>query len=93
MIFLGFTGASSVGLLIGQRILLANDQQSASQSIALRDKAIHGLQNELVRLESAAPTIIQLQHRHEGLLGHIHLAHSLHPLLALSLLLQQFFLP
>ena len=27
VVFLGFTGASSVGLLIGQRHLLANDQQ------------------------------------------------------------------
>ena len=40
VVFLGFTGASSVGLLIGQRNLLANDQQLASQSIALCDKAI-----------------------------------------------------
>ena len=29
VVFLGFTGASSVGLLIGQRNLLANDQQLA----------------------------------------------------------------
>ena len=40
VVFLGFTGASSVGLLIGQRHLLANDQQMARQSIALCDKAI-----------------------------------------------------
>ena len=44
VVFLGFTGASSVGLLIGQRNLLANDQQLARQSIALCDKAIRGLQ-------------------------------------------------
>ena len=31
VVFLGFTGASSVGLLIGQRNLLANDQQLASR--------------------------------------------------------------
>ena len=29
MVFFGFTGASSVGLLIGQRNLLADDQQLA----------------------------------------------------------------
>ena len=51
VVFLGFTGASSVGLLIGQRNLLANDQQLASQSIALCDKAIRGLQNDPARLE------------------------------------------
>ena len=34
VVFLGFTGASSVGLLIGQRNLLANDKQLARQSIA-----------------------------------------------------------
>ena len=45
MVFLGFTGASSVGLLIGQRNLLANDHQLASQSIALCDKAIRGLED------------------------------------------------
>ena len=45
VVFLGFTGASSVGLLIGQRNLLANDQQLARQSIALCDKAIRGLQD------------------------------------------------
>ena len=44
VVFLDFTGASSVGLLIGQRNLLANDQQLARQSIALCDKAIRGLQ-------------------------------------------------
>ena len=38
VVFLSFTGASSVGLLIGQRNLLANDQQLARQSIALCDK-------------------------------------------------------
>ena len=48
VVFLGFTGASSVGLLIGQRNLLANDQQLARQSIALCDKAIRGLQDEVV---------------------------------------------
>ena len=67
VVFLGFTGASSVGLLIGQRNLLAY---------------------ELTRT-----TIIELQHCHEGLLRHIHLAHRLHALLALGLLLQQFLLP
>ena len=51
VVFLGFTGASSVGLLIGQRNLLANDQQLARQSIALCDKAILGLQNDPARLE------------------------------------------
>ena len=51
VVFLGFTGASSVGLLIGQRNLLANDQQLASQSIALCDKAIRGLQDDPARLE------------------------------------------
>ena len=51
VVFLGFTGASSVGLLIGQRNLLANDQQLARQSIALCDKAIRGLQNDPARLE------------------------------------------
>ena len=34
VVFLGFTGASSVGLLIGQRNLLANDQQLGRQSEA-----------------------------------------------------------
>ena len=51
VVFLGFTGASSVGLLIGQRQLLANDQQLARQSIALCDKAIRGLQDDPARLE------------------------------------------
>ena len=51
VVFLGFTGASSVGLLIGQRNLLANDQQLARQSIALCDKAIRGLQDDPDRLE------------------------------------------
>ncbi|WP_250397597.1 hypothetical protein [Synechococcus sp. MU1651] len=46
MVFLGFTGASSVGLLIDQRNLLANDQQLARQSIELYDKAILGMQND-----------------------------------------------
>ena len=32
-----------MGLLIGQRYLLANDQQLARQSIALCNKAIRGL--------------------------------------------------
>ena len=40
VVFLGFTGASSVGLLIGQR-----------QSIALCDKAIRGLQDDPAWLE------------------------------------------
>ena len=51
VVFLGFTGASSVGLLIGQRNLLANDQQLARQSIALCDKAIRGLQDDPAQLE------------------------------------------
>ena len=51
VVFLGFTGASSVGLLIGQHHLLANDQQLARQSIALCDKAIRGLQDDPARLE------------------------------------------
>jgi hypothetical protein len=51
VVFLGFTGASSVGLLIGQRNLLANDKQLARQSIALCDKAIRGLQDDPARLE------------------------------------------
>ena len=46
-----FTWDSSVGLLIGQRNLLANDQQLARQSIALCDKAIRGLQDDPARLE------------------------------------------
>ena len=40
-----------MGLLIGQRNLLANDQQLARQSIALCDKAIRGLQDDPARLE------------------------------------------
>ena len=51
VVFLGFTGASSVGLLIGQRNLLANDQQLASQSIVLCDKAITDLQDDPARLQ------------------------------------------
>ena len=51
MVFLGFTGASSVGLLIGHRNLLANDQQLVRQSIALCDKAIKDLQDDPARLE------------------------------------------
>ena len=51
MVILGLTGASSVGLLIGQRNLLANDQQLARQSMALCDKAIRGLQNDPAHLE------------------------------------------
>ena len=51
VVFLGFTGASSVGLLIGQRNLLANDQQLARQSIALCEEAISGLQSDPARLE------------------------------------------
>ena len=61
VVFAGFTGASTAGLGVGQRI-----------------------RNLL---------IIQLQHRHEGFLGNIHLAHRLHPLLTLRLFLQQFLLP
>ena len=51
VVFLGFTGASSVGLLIGQRNLLANDRQLASQGIDLCDDAITDLQNNPARLE------------------------------------------
>ena len=51
VVFLGFTGASSVGLLIGQRNLLANDQQLARQSIALCDKAIRDLQDDPAQIE------------------------------------------
>jgi signal transduction histidine kinase len=51
VVFLGFTGASSVGLLIGQRNLLANDQQLARQSIALCEDAITDLQDDPTRLE------------------------------------------
>ena len=51
MVLLGFTKASSVGLLIDQRNLLANDQQLARQSIALCDKAIRDLQDDPARLE------------------------------------------
>ena len=51
VVFLGFTGASSVGLLIGQRNLLANDRQLARESIELCEKAIKDLQSEPVRLE------------------------------------------
>jgi len=39
-----------------------------------------------------SPSIIQLQNSHEGFLGHVHLAHGLHPLLAFGLFLQQFLL-
>ncbi|MCB4407177.1 hypothetical protein [Synechococcus sp. MU1642] len=46
VVFLGFTGASSVGLLIDQRNLLANDQLLVRQSIALCDKAITDLQDD-----------------------------------------------
>ena len=51
VVFLGFTGASSVGLLIGHHNLLANDQQLVRQSIALCDKAITDLQDDPARLE------------------------------------------
>ncbi len=40
-----------MGLLIGQRNLLANDQQLARQSIALCDKATRGLQYDPAWLE------------------------------------------
>ena len=43
-----------MGLLIGQRNLLANDQQLARQSIALCDKAIRGMQDDPARLEQDA---------------------------------------
>ena len=51
VVFLGFTGASSVGLLIGQRNLLANNQQLVRQSLALCEEAISGVHNEPARLE------------------------------------------
>ena len=51
VVFLGFTGASSVGLLIGQRNLLANDRQLARKSVDLCDKAISNLQSDPARLE------------------------------------------
>ena len=51
VVFLSFTGPSSVGLLIGQRNLLANDQKLASQSIELYVKAIHGMQNDPARFK------------------------------------------
>ena len=51
VVFLGFTGASSVGLFIGQRNLLANDRQLARQSIELCEDAITDLQNDPARLE------------------------------------------
>ena len=54
VVFLGFTGASSVGLLIGQRNLLANDKKLARQSIALCDKAIRGLQDDPAQKSCAA---------------------------------------
>ena len=75
VVFLGFTGASSVGLLIGQRNLLANDQQLARQSIALCDKAIRGLQNNPARLEqellfhSSANTSLCIEDRPERCCG------------------------
>ena len=50
MVFIRFTGASSLGLLISQRNLLTNEQQLASQSIALCDIAIRGMQNDPARL-------------------------------------------
>ena len=50
-VFLGFTGASTVGLLIGQRNLLANDQQLTRQSIELCDKATSGLKSDPALLE------------------------------------------
>ena len=40
-----------MGLLIGQRNLLANDQQLCRQSIGLCDKAIRGLQDDPAQLE------------------------------------------
>ena len=51
VVFLGFTGASSVGLFIGQRNLLANDRQLARQSIELCEDAITDLQSDPARLE------------------------------------------
>ena len=51
VVFLGFTGASSVGLLIGQRNLLTNDRQLARESIELGDQAIKDLQSKSAQLE------------------------------------------
>ena len=51
VVFLGFTGASSVGLLIGQRNLLANDRQLARESIELCEQAIQDMQSEPALLE------------------------------------------
>ncbi|MCB4398443.1 HAMP domain-containing sensor histidine kinase [Synechococcus sp. MU1625] len=51
VVFLGFTGASSVGLFIGQRNLLANDRQLVRQSIELCEDAITDLQSDPARLE------------------------------------------
>ena len=82
VVFLGFTGASSVGLLIGQRNLLANDKQFARQSIALCDKAIRGLQDDPARLEqellfhSNANTSLWIEDNSGSLLRH-HIHQSL----------------
>ena len=51
VVFFGFTGASSVGLLIGQRNLLANDWQQARQNIQLCNKATRDLQGDPTRVE------------------------------------------
>ena len=45
------------------------------------------------KYQALISTVVQLQHRHEGFLRHINLAHRLHPLLTLCLFLQQFLLP
>ena len=66
VVFLGFTGASSVGLLIGQRNLLANDQQLARQSIALCDKAIRGLQDD-PGARTGVAVAVPLQRQHQPL--------------------------
>ena len=74
VVFFGFTGASSVGLLIGQRNLVTNDQQLAHQRIAFCDKAISGLQNDPALLEqellfhSSTNTSLWIEHHNGSLL-------------------------
>ena len=51
VVFLCFTGASSVGLLIGQRHLLANDQQLARDQ--LPETQILNLSNIFTRITSS----------------------------------------
>ena len=61
VVFLGFTGASSVGLLIGQRNLLANDQQLARQSIALCDNTTTLPASSVLDLSSSSTPLQGLQ--------------------------------